>query len=130
MFSAAAPQPDAPMDVTITLRNIGLQDLHKVNVNVSWGVDTKSTPARQQLIVDIPRQGIAEIKLQARFPNGYGFVMAHALTLGEHAPFGTWTPDPTPHDNCALRVVNAQLAPPNYRESLLAAAGQGGCTAK
>ena len=67
--------------------------------------------------------------MQVTLTGGYGFVMAQATALGEHAPAGTFTPDPTPDDDCAFRVINPQLAPPKYRETLLEATGPG-CIAK
>ena len=124
-----APKPGVPVDVKITVRNIGHQDLHKVSVNVAWGVDVSSRPAARQFVLDVPAQATAEVTLQVAFPNGYGFVMAHAMSVGEHSPFGTWTPDPTPEDDCALRVIAAPLAPAAFKDKLLEAAG-GGCAAK
>jgi hypothetical protein len=121
--------PGAPLDVTVTVRNIGHQDLHNVLVGLAWGVDAASRPALRKFVVEVPQQATAEIQLQVAFPNGYGFIMAHALSISEHSPFGTWTPDPTPDDDCAFRVINTQLAPPRYRETLLAASGPG-CAAK
>ena len=124
-----APKPGVPADVKVTVRNIGHQDLHKVSVSVAWGVDVSSRPASRQFVVDVPAQATAEITLQVAFPNGYGFVMAHAMSVGEHSPSGTWTPDPTPEDDCALRVIAAPLAPATFKDKLLEAAG-GGCAAK
>ena len=118
-----------PTDVTVTVRNIGQQDLHKVTVMVAWGVDVGARPQTRQFVVDVPAQQSADVKAQVTFPSGYGFIMAQAETLGEHAPAGTWTPDPTPDDDCALRVVNSEFAPPKYRKTLLEATGPG-CIAK
>jgi hypothetical protein len=115
-------------NVTVTVRNIGGQDLHKVSVMVASGVDVNGQATTRQFVVDVPAQQTAELKLQVLFPNGYGFIMAHAMSLTEHSPFGTSTPDPTPADDCALRVINPQLAPWQFNETLLAASG--GCTAK
>jgi len=119
----------APADVTVTVRNIGGQDLHKVSVTVAWGVDVQARTEMRQFIVDVPAQQATELKVQVAFPNGYGFIMAHAMSLTEHSPFGTSTPDPTPGDDCAFRVINPQFAPPKYRETLVEA-GAGGCNAK
>jgi hypothetical protein len=57
-------------------------------------------------VVDVPAQGSTDLKVQVAFPAGYGFVMAHTLSATEHSPFGTFTPDPTPDDDCAFRVIN------------------------
>jgi hypothetical protein len=129
VLTSAPPTSEAPADVAVTVRNIGQTDLQKVLVMIAWGVDANARPTNRQFVVDVPAQGTAAIKLQVAFPNGYGFVMAQASTLGEHSPAGTWTPDPTPDDDCAMRIVNAKLAPPRYRATLLEATGPG-CTAK
>jgi hypothetical protein len=119
-------QPGSLIDVTISVRNAGDGDLHKAIVYVGFGSDPAARGTTRQFVVDIAAHGSAELKMQAGFPAGYGFVMAQALQIGEHSPHDSWTPDPTPEDACAFRVVNARLAPPKYTESLLAAAG--GCS--
>jgi hypothetical protein len=119
----------APADVTVSVRNIGGQDLHKVSVMVAWGVDVQARTAMRQFVVDVPARQATEIKVPVTFPNGYGFIMAHAMSLTEHSPFGTSTPDPTPGDDCAFRVINPQFAPAKYRETLVEASA-GGCSAK
>jgi hypothetical protein len=117
----------APIDVTITVRNAGDGDLHKTIVHVMSGTDPAARGASRQFVVDIPAHGSAVLQLQAAFPAGYGFVMAHALQLSEHSPHDTWTPDPTPDNACAFRVVNARLAPPKYLQTLMTNAA-GGCS--
>jgi hypothetical protein len=118
-----------PADVTVTVRNIGQQDMHKVSVMVVWGVDPNAQATTRNFVVDVPAQQTAELKVQVRFPGGYGFIMAHAMSATEHSPFGTWTPDPTPDDDCAFRVINAELAPYQLKEALRDASGPG-CIAK
>jgi len=117
-----------PADVTVAVRNIGEQDMHKVSVMVAWGVDTNAQATTRQFVVDVPAQQATELKLRVLFPNGYGFIMAHAMTATEHSPFGTWTPDPTPNDDCAMRVINPQFAPWQLKQILFESAG--GCTVK
>ncbi|MBA3296042.1 MAG: hypothetical protein H0U19_03840, partial [Acidobacteria bacterium] len=128
VLSPAAPPPGTIADATITVHNIGQGDLHKVTVHVGFGTDLTVRPASRQFVVDIPAQASAELKLQVAFPNGYGFVMAHAVQVGENAPHDSWMPDPTPHDACAFRVINARLAPVRYTESLFDAAA--GCSGR
>jgi hypothetical protein len=122
------PIPGAFVDAKVTVRNIGDGDLHKVAVSVVFGVDPKGRGTSRQFVIDIPAQQSVDLKLQVAFPNGYGFVMAHALQLTEHSPFDNWTPDPTPLNSCALRIVNSRLASREYLESLLSDAG--GCNGK
>jgi hypothetical protein len=122
-------QPGSLIDVTVTVRNAGDGDLHKTLVLVAFGSDPAARGTTRQFVVDIAARGSTELKMQAAFPAGYGFVMAHAMQISEHSPHDTWTPDPTPEDACAFRVVNARLGPPKYAEALLGAAG-GGCGGK
>lgn len=122
-------QPGSMIDVTITVRNAGDGDLHKTLVNVGFGSDPAARGTSRQFVLDIAARGSAELKMQAAFPAGYGFILANAMQVSEHSPHDSWTPDSTPEDACAFRVVNARLAPPKYTESLLAAAG-GGCSGK
>jgi hypothetical protein len=127
-LTPAEPIPGAFADAKVTVHNIGAGDLHKVVVSVGFGVDPERRGPSRQFVVDIPAHQSIDLKLQVAFPNGYGFVMAHAMQLGEHAPFGTWTPDPTPFNACALRIVNHRLASQEYLQSLVSAAG--GCIGK
>ena len=123
------PIPGAFVDAKVTVRNIGDGDLHKVQVYVGFTTDPTSRGTTRQFVVDIPAHKSTDLKLQVAFPNGYGFVMAHALQVSEHAPFDSWTPDPTPLNACAFRVVNSRLAGSKYVESLFAEAA-GGCNGK
>jgi hypothetical protein len=113
-----APAPGAPVSVAITVRNQGLGDLFKVAVGVIYGVNPLERGTVRQFVVDVPAQGAAVVKLDAAFSSGYGFILAHGMQVGEHAPHDSWTPDPTPEDACAFRIVNRRAAPPRYVESL------------
>lgn len=128
VLTPTEPIPGAFADVKVTVRNIGDGDLHKVQVYVTFATDPATRGTTRQFVLDIPAQQSTDVKLQVAFPNGYGFVMAHALQVTEHSPFGTWTPDPTPLNACAFRVVNGRLAS-KYAESLFAEAA-GGCNGK
>jgi hypothetical protein len=129
VVTPAEPIPGAFADANVTVRNIGDGDLHKVQVYVAFTTDPKSRGTTRQFVVDIPAQGSTDLKLQVAFPNGYGFVMAHALQLSEHSPHDNPMPDPTPDNACAFRVVNSRLAGSKYVESLFAEAA-GGCNGK
>jgi hypothetical protein len=108
---------DQPVSVAITVRDQGTGDLFKVLVRVTLTSSPTDKGVSRQFVVDIPAQGSTEITLQSAFPAGYGVIVAHALQLTEHSPFENWTPDPTPEDACAFRVVNPRLAPPRYIDS-------------
>ena len=128
VVSPAEPIPGAFAATTITVRNIGDGDLYKVQVGVVFGVDPSARGTTRQFVVDIPAQQSVDLKLQVAFPNGYGFVMAHALQLTEHSPHDNGMPDPTPMNACAFRIVNRRLASTQYVDSLLHDAG--GCSGK
>jgi hypothetical protein len=125
VVSPADPAPGAFTDATITVRNIGSGDLWKVVVYVSFGVDPKGASSRRQFVVDLGSHQSTDLKLQVAFPAGYGFIMAQALQLGEHAPSGNWTPDPTPFNECAIRIIGARIMPASYVQQLAGASG--GC---
>jgi hypothetical protein len=100
---SAPLQPGAPADVAVTVRNAGDGDLHKTIVNVTFGTDLAARGTSRQFVLDIPAHESSVLKLQAAFPAGYGFVMAHALQLSEHSPHDNWVPDPTPENGCAFQ---------------------------
>lgn len=128
VLSPAEPIPGGFAATTVTVRNVSSGDLHKVHVSVTFGVDPATRGATRQFVVDIPAQQSVDLKLDVAFPNGYGFVMAHALQLTEHSPSGDGIYDPTPLNACAIRVVNGHLASATYLETLLEAAG--GCNGR
>lgn len=117
------PKAGAPFSATITVRNQGSGDLFKVAVHVALATNPSDRGTSRQFVVDLPSQGSADIKLEGAFPQGYGVVLAHALQMTEHSPYDNATPDPTPEDACAFRIVNPRAAPPRYLESLDVAAG-------
>ena len=117
------PMAGAPFSVTITVRNQGSGDLFKVAVHVAIATSPIDKGASRQFVVDLPAQGSTDIRVEGAFPQGYGVVQAHAIQLSEHSPYETWTPDPTPEDACAFRIVNPRAAPPKYLESIGNASG-------
>ncbi len=117
------PKAGAPFSATITVRNQGSGDLFKVAVHVALATNPSDRGASRQFVVDLPAQGSTDIKLEGAFPQGYGVVLAHALQMTEHSPYDNPTPDPTPEDACAFRIVNPRAAPPRYFESVDVAAG-------
>ena len=117
------PAAAQPLTVAITARNRGTGDLFKVAIHVALATSPTEKGVSRQFVVDIPANGSAEVTLQSVFPSGYGVIVVQALQLSEHSPFENWTPDPTPEDACAFRVVNPQLTPPRYIESFGADSG-------
>jgi hypothetical protein len=88
------PDPGAPATVTVTVRNQGLGDLHKVAVGVSFGSNPLEG-ARRMFVVDVPARGSVDVALNVAFPHGFGFVSALASQISEYAPLDSWAVDPT-----------------------------------
>jgi hypothetical protein len=124
LIAPPAPKAGALTDVTVTIRNIGLADFFKAAVDVTVGTDPTRSTVRQ-FVVDIPARESIALKLQVLFATGYGFIMVHGRPSSERTPSSSIS-DPK-HNACALRVVNARLAPARYGQTLLEMAG--GCTA-
>lgn len=126
VITPATFQAGALIDVKITVHNAGDGDLHKAVVDITLGTDLGSRGTSRHFVVDIPAHESTDLKVQGAFPAGYGYVLAHALQLGEHGPHQDWVPDPTPENACAIMVANPRRAPANYLETLLIDAG--GCS--
>lgn len=125
------PHPDisiAPEDITVTrvrsrdgdalevsaiIRNNGTADVSGVEVYLAAGVDG-SEGIKDAVVVAVPQRGHVEIKRRLRFSGTFGIVMVHAMQISNHGPHDSWTPDPTPDDAIAFRIVNPQDAPPGY----------------
>jgi hypothetical protein len=110
--------------VTVTVRNNGSVAVHRAQVIVSVGSNPaiRAMPSRV-LTVDVPANGAADVKLGARLPGPYGFVVAQVIQISEMSPHDTWTFDPTPMDGCAFRLFNAHLAPAEYVRSIHQSSG-------
>jgi hypothetical protein len=123
------PQPDvsvAPEDITVTrvgtageleisaiVRNSGWADVRGVEVYAGAGVDG-AQGVKDSVVVVVPQRGQVEVKRRLRFPSPYGVVFVHAMQLSNHGPHESWSPDPTPDDAIAYRIVNPEGAPPGY----------------
>ncbi|MCA1651745.1 MAG: hypothetical protein LC753_16245 [Acidobacteria bacterium] len=118
VITPGTPKPGTPAAVTVTVRNQGQADLYKVPVFVAFGVSPTEGGTSRQFVVDVPAQSSVDVSLDVVFPQGFGFLMAHAMQMSEHSPHESLTPDPTPGDACAFRIVNPRAGPPRYLESL------------
>jgi hypothetical protein len=123
------PQPDvsvAPEDITVTragtageleisaiVRNSGWADVRGVEVYVAATVDG-TQGAKDSVVVVVPQRGQVEIKRRMRLSSPYGVVIIHAMQLSNHGPHDSWSPDPTPDDAIAYRIVNPEGAPAGY----------------
>jgi hypothetical protein len=60
--------------------------------------------------------GTKRIEAALPFPFAYGVALAYTTQVNEHAPHDTWSPDPTPEDGLAFRIVNPQHAPAGFAQ--------------
>ena len=98
------------------VRNNGSQPLVGVALGVSYAAG-RELGMNRQLVIDIPANGSKDIEVEFPLLYRYGVVMLQALQIGgEHGPFGSWSPDPTPEDSVAFRIVNPRQAPRGYVE--------------
>jgi hypothetical protein len=115
----------APEEMTVSInrgtvrlnaivRNNGSQPL--LGVALLAGITTgRERGVNRQLVIDLPPYGSKTIDVEFPLLNRYGTVFLQALQLGgEHAPFESWSPDPTPEDSVAFRIVNPRQAPRGY----------------
>jgi hypothetical protein len=125
------PRPDvsvAPEDITVTrvrtrngseleisaiVRNNGAANVSGVEVHLAASGDG-TQGSKDSVIVVVPQRGQVEVRRRLRFSLPYGVVVVHAMQLSEHAPHESWSPDLTPEDAIAFRLVNPQDAPPGY----------------
>jgi len=116
----------APEEMTISVnrrtirlnaivRNNGSQPLLGVTLGIGFGTGQTRGISRQ-LVIDLPPHESKSIEVEFPLFTRYGFVLVHALQMGEHTPFESWSPDPTPEDSVAFRIVNPRQAPPGYVE--------------
>jgi hypothetical protein len=107
--TTAGPQ----LEISAIVRNNGPADLRGVQVFVLSTVNGENGP-RAAAVVDVPRRGHAVVRQVLPFSGPYGTVLVHALQGSEHGPFESFSPDPTPDDAIAFRIVNAKNAPAGY----------------
>jgi hypothetical protein len=108
--------------VTAQIRNIGGEPLHGVHVSIAMGTGND----RGQLlsrVVDVPPDSATSIEAELPLLNRYAAVVIQAMQLGEHAPHESWTPDPTPENSVAFRIVNPRAAPAGYADWLRSQCG-------
>jgi hypothetical protein len=98
------------------VRNNGSQPLVGVALGVSYAAGRELVMNRQ-FVIDIPANGSKDIEVEFPLLYRYGVVMLQAMQIGgEHGPIESWSPDPTPEDSVAFRIVNPRQAPRGYVE--------------
>jgi hypothetical protein len=119
----------APEEMTISVnrgtvrlnaivRNNGSQPLVGVALAVSYAAG-RELGMNRQLVIDLTPHGSKNIEVEFPLLYRYGAVVLQALQIGgEHGPFESWSPDPTPEDSVAFRIVNPRQAPRGYVEGV------------
>ena len=134
---ASWPSPDlsvAPEDIAVTrtattvhiaavIRNSGNATSRGAQVIISVATSATDRGITRSLVVDVPRAGTKEIEVSVPFSAPYGAVLAQVLQISEHTPHDTWTADPTPDDEVAVRIISPEHAPSGFVASLLQQCG-------
>lgn len=114
-------------EVAVTLRNRGQDWVYKAFVTITYGSSPLAHAGRRNFSVDIPPLGERVVRMDIRWPETYGWVMAEAYQLSEHSPHEGVRFDPTPTDACVIRLLNAQAAPPEVLAEFTDARDANGC---
>ena len=134
---ASWPSPDlsvAPEDIAVTrtattvhiaaiIRNSGNANSRGALVMIGAATSATDRGITRSFVVDVPRGGTKEIEVSVPFSAPYGAVLAQVLQISEHTPHDTWTPDPTPDDEVAVRIISPEHAPKGFVASLLQQCG-------
>jgi hypothetical protein len=117
-LSPAAPKPGEPVTIEIEVRNGGTSDLLGSRILVDAG-DAPDGPAfvRRQFVRSIPAGESVVVKIETRFPRGYGAVSVLVMPLSEMAI------EKLSGRRVAWRVVRPDLAPPDFVDRMAAAIG-------
>jgi hypothetical protein len=118
-----APNPGEPVTIEIEVKNPGTSDLFGAVLDVIVGDDSNGPAlAHRQFVRSIPAGGSVTLKMDARFPRGYGVVSMLALTGSGETP----RPNLIDESNWSLaawRVVHPEIAPPDFANRMGAAVG-------
>lgn len=120
----------APEDIAVTrtattvhiaavIRNSGNANSRGAQVMISAATSATDRGISRSFVVDVPRGGTMEIELSVPFSAPYGAVVAQVMQISEHTPHDSWSPDPTPDDAVAFRIIGPQHAPKGFAASLI-----------
>ena len=112
----------ARVRIEASVRNDGTAPARDVSVFLAT-VSGGTQMGRRTLVRTVPANGSLEIDVELPFTAAYGTVVVHAMQLSEHARPGQWSPDPTPDDSVAFRVVGLSRAPRGYLQRVLSECG-------
>ncbi len=124
----------APEDITVTrtatsvhiaavIRNSGTANSRGAEVMIGAVTSAADRGITRSFVVDVPRGGTTEIELLVPFSASYGAVVAQVMQISEHTPHDSWSPDPTPDDAVAFRIISPHRAPKGFAASLVEQCG-------
>jgi hypothetical protein len=124
----------APEDITVTrtatsvhvaavIRNSGNAHTRGAEIMIGAATSAADRGINRSFVVDVPRGGTAEIKLSLPFSAPYGAVVVQVMQISNHTPHDSWSPDPTPDDAVAFRIISPEHAPKGFAASLVAQCG-------
>jgi len=116
-------QTATTIGITAVIKNTGNAHSRGVLVMVNAVTSPVERGISRSFVVDVPREGMTEIKLSVPFSAPYGAVLVHAMQISEHTPYDVWTPDPTPNDTVAFRIIGPTRAPQGFAASLIEQCG-------
>ena len=107
------------IEISAVIRNYGNAPSRGAKVIIVAATSASDRGITRTFVVDVPRGGTREVALSLPFKAPYGFVLTQVMQISEHAPHDSWTPDPTPEDAVALRIITPEHAPKGVLASLL-----------
>ncbi|PYR80575.1 MAG: hypothetical protein DMF86_00385 [Acidobacteria bacterium] len=129
----AAPRPGRPVALQVVVTNNGSADAYGVTIDVLAGSTPDGTGRpilHRRFIRDIPAGGQVELTAEAAYPLGFGWIMAHAMLLSDHAEWPVTDPESAVGQPVAIHIVNAAAAPQGYTAAICRhATGQASCAA-
>ena len=124
----------APEDITVTrtatrvhvaavIRNSGNANTRGAEIMIGAVTSATDRGINRSVVVDVPRGGTTKIELALPFAAPYGAVLVQVMQISNHTPHDSWSPDPTPDDAVAFRIISAQRAPKGFAASLVEQCG-------
>ena len=113
----AAPRPGQPVALSAVISNNGTADALGVTIELIAGStadDIGSPVLHRRFVRDIPAGGQVELTANVSYPAGYGWIMAHAMLLTDHAAWPVVDAESPIVQPVAIRIVNAAAAPSGY----------------
>ena len=117
---------EGALRVEAVVRNGGTAEARDVEILISTAAIAGKGPGRS-FIRNLPPGGFVEVTAELPFTAAYGAVVVHARQLVDHTLPDRWSPDPTPEDAVAFRVIAPENAPPGYARTVVEMCGLAVC---